>query len=208
MEAQHRFYGTTLSLPTRLETGRLYVQVGRTELIFQQDEGVEPFYHLAFRVATNDPAAAVAWTRSRVPLLPDGAEEVFHSSMWDSTQFYFYDGDGNVLELLTRESPTSEAFGPDAFLYVTEVGLPVADVLETVVGLERSLGAPRKNGESATFNPVGDQDGLLIMVPHGRNWYPTNRPALTLPVQIELRTQIAEPLELATAEYSILARPT
>lgn len=208
LEAQRQFYGEVLGLPVRLETDSLYVQAGRTELIFQADAAVAPFYHLAFRVSTNDPMMAVEWTRNRVALLADGEERLFHSSLWNSTQFYFCDGDGNVLEFLTTESEVPVEFGPNSILYVTEVGLPVADVLATVADLERSLGEPRKNGESATFNPVGNADGLLIIVPAGRNWYPTQQPAFTLPVRVEVRAPIAEPVELVTPAYQILARPS
>lgn len=81
LEAQHQFYGEVLGLPVRAESGRIHVQVGRTELILQSDPTVAPFYHLAFRVAAQSPEAAIAWLRSRVPLLRDGAEEIFHSGV-------------------------------------------------------------------------------------------------------------------------------
>lgn len=83
----------------------------------------------------------------------------------------------------------------------------MADVLATVAHLESRLGAQRKNGESAIFNPVGDAEGLLIIVPSGRNWYPTKEPAFTLPVQVEVRAAIAEPVEVLTPEYAVLTQP-
>lgn len=209
IEAQREFYGDLLGLPTQVdEAGLLHVQIGRSELLFRHDPTVTPFYHFAFRVLTNQPEAAGAWARQRFSLLPDEGQEVFTSRLWNgATQFYFADADGNVVEFLTQESSAAAAFGPDQICHITEMGLPVSDVLATVARLEQALGQGRKNGESATFNPVGDADGALIIVPTGRNWYPTQRPGFSLSVQIELRAAIAEPIELAADQYRILARP-
>lgn len=210
LEAQRHFYGDLLGLSTTIDAaGDLHVQAGRSELIFQPDASATPFYHLAFGVATKSVEEAVAWLRSRTPLLahPEDGQEIFLSQLWSANQFYFYDADGNVLEFITRHPAPTEGFGPEQILYVAEVGLPVTDVMTNVTRFEQELASARKNGESLTFNPVGDDSGLLIVVPAGRNWFPTTQAAFPLPLTIELRTPIPEPIELSHPDYVICARP-
>jgi catechol 2,3-dioxygenase-like lactoylglutathione lyase family enzyme len=206
LEGQRHFYGEVLGLPTSVDAeGALHVHAGRSELIFQLDESVTPFYHVAFGVATSSVEDAVDWVRSRVPLIadPEDGQELFLSKLWGANQFYFADADGNVLEFITRHIEP----GDTQICYIAEVGTPVADLPATVARFEQELGGARKNGESLTFNPVGDSDGLLIVVPAGRNWFPTKQAANPLPLKVELRAPIPAPVELVHADYVIHARP-
>ena len=49
-------------------------------------------------------------------------------------------------------------------------------------------GAPVYRGQpDATFTPLGDEHGLLILVPQGRVWYPnTGQPAQALPLAVRV----------------------
>jgi catechol-2,3-dioxygenase len=211
LEAQRHFYGELLGLPTTLTAdGSLLVQVGRSELLFRVDETVTPFYHVAFNIPTNQAEAAAAWASSRFPLLDKDGEIISYSSDWNAHGFYFYDADGNIMEMIARHTLPTEnpnAFGPEQILSISEVGLPVPEVPGTVDRFEQALALPAYDCDRVQFNAMGDEHGLLIVVAAGRNWFPTKQAALPLPLRIELRAPIAAPIELSHPEYVIVARP-
>lgn len=210
LEAQRRFYGERLGLPVALVEGALQVEVGRTLLIFQADASVEPFYHIAFNIATNQVESALAWAQERFPVLTFQGELLSHSTDWNSDGFYFYDAEGNILELIARHTLPEEGaveFGPAQIQSISEVGVPVADVPGTVERFERELALPLYDCDRVRFNAMGDEHGLLIVVAAGRHWFPTERPALPLPLQVELRTAVEAPVQFETPGYRIFARP-
>lgn len=211
LEAQRHFYGEVLGLPsTMTPEGALQVLVGSSQLLFRLDESVQPFYHIAFNIPTNQIEAAVAWADGRFELLPSGGQVISHSTSWNSDGYYFYDPDGNIMELIARHTlanATEAPFGPEQILCVSEVGLPVADVPGTVDLFAAKLALPEYDCNRVSFNAMGDEQGLFIVVIEGRNWFPTQTPAKPLPVTIELRTAIAEPVTLEGPGYQILAKP-
>lgn len=211
IEAQRHFYGELMGLPTEIDAeGALHVQVGRSELIFQHDESVKPFYHIAFNIFTNQAEAALAWAQERFAVLDYQGELLSHSTSWNSDGFYFYDADGNIMELIARHTLPelgAAVFSPEAIQCVSEVGVPVPDIPGTVERFERTLALPYYSGDRESFNALGDEHGLFIVVIEGRHWFPTQTPAHPLPMTAEVRAAIAEPVELTGPGYRILARP-
>ena len=57
------------------------------------------------------------------------------------------------------------------------MGLPVADVGAAAEFLDAELGLPHFSGDRENFSAVGDDRGLFILVPVGRAWLFTDRPA-------------------------------
>ena len=55
-----------------------------------------------------------------------------------------------------------------------EFGLAVPDVPAAVAQLRDALRLPVFGAAAADFTPLGDPDGLLIVVRRGRPWFPTN----------------------------------
>src|ERR671934_159450 len=84
---------------------------------------------------------------------------------------YFRDPERNIVEFLARHEPRRH-------LTLAEVGLPVADVADAVTAL-RKLGLEPYRAWGETFAPLGDADGLLIVVQVGRGWFPYDEPAGT-----------------------------
>jgi catechol 2,3-dioxygenase-like lactoylglutathione lyase family enzyme len=124
-------------------------------------------HHFAFHVADLDP-----W-KQRL----DVTEEHDFSSWGGARAVYFRDPEENVVELNTRPEPRPE-------LALAEVGLPVDDVAAAVDVLERELGLRPYDDWDETFAPLGDDDGLLIVVRVGRGWFPVGVPAGTSPIQV------------------------
>ena len=101
-------------------------------------------------------------------------------SGWDGARaVYFRDPEQNVVELLARPEPRPER-------ELAEVGLPVEDVPAAVEALAELGIAPYRDADE-TFAPLGDADGLLIVVRAGRGWFPYDVPAGTAPVEVTVQ---------------------
>lgn len=129
--------------------------------------------HFAFNVPENLFAEAVAWLQERVSLLAsaDGSETLFNFASWNAHAVYFTDPDGNIAELIARHNLASSRREHFAILGMSEIGLVTDDVPGTVA----QLGLPLYQQGGPSFQPVGDEEGLLIVVQRNRPWYPDNR---------------------------------
>lgn len=154
--------------------------VGVTRLTFVGGATGAPTYHVAFNIPRNLLSAAKVWLVGRAALLTlDGADE-FDSPSWNARQVYFLDPAGNILEFIARQNLRDDGVGPfdaGAILNVSEIGLPTDDVTATVARLVGEHGFAPFRERSETFAPVGDEEGLLIVVRRGRPWFPTTRAA-------------------------------
>lgn len=195
LDAQRHFYGNVLGLPV-IEQTPLFVrfQAGWTQLTFEQTNEQFPHrYHIAFNIPEHQFDVAKAWLEQRVSLLaPDDAshQTTFDFRDWNAHAQYFRDGEGNVLECIARHNlrhPTDRPFNSKGILNVSEVGLAAPSVIDLVSAIQEATGLEIWRGTgSDTFTAVGDEEGLLIVVAHGRNWLPTSdTPAYPLPVRIE-----------------------
>lgn len=183
--AQRNFYAGVLGFPVELnDEAGLALRVGSTLLRLIPGEVAGP-YHFAFNVPRDRLEQARAWLEERVTLLTnEGGEAVFHSDDWNADITYFRDADGNILEFIARHTlptPTGTAFGVADVLSVSELGVAVPDVPGAVRDLSGQFGLPVYGGVSPTFTALGDEEGLLIVVPVGRGWFPTGEPACRLP---------------------------
>ena len=189
LPAQRDFYAHVLGFALEEETpGHVTFRTGSSRLTFVQDAEAAGFSHLAWDVAPHRLEEAEGWLRARVSLLADGAGETRFppGGRWNTTNLYFEDPDGNILEFLARHdfpgpAPTSAPFGTSDVLHLSEFGLVVPDVLAAVRDLGGRFGLFPFNDESATFTAVGGHDGMFIVVPEGRGWMPTGRPAVPAP---------------------------
>lgn len=189
--ALSHFYTQVLGLPTlKTTTEWLAVQVGTTSLTFvQAQRSTQPYYHVAFNIPAQSFAAAETWLRTRVPLLADQhGTDVFHSTSWNATMLYFLDPAGNILELIARHSLTTAfqpPFGPEHMLCVSEIGVVTEDVDATAQALAEIGLAEYRGPGSDTFNAIGNEQGLCIVVRHGRVWFPdTGQPAVFAPLDM------------------------
>ena len=147
-------------------------QVGTTVWTLWQAETPPAIAHFAFNIPENQFEAAVAWLRERAPLLtePEGRER-FAFSDWDAHAVYFPDPDGNIAELIARHTLPESRRESMEFLSISEIGLVVDDVPAAAA----TLGLTSYRPGHASFRPLGDEEGLVIVVPRERPWYPDNR---------------------------------
>jgi catechol-2,3-dioxygenase len=194
LDRQRDFYTSVFGLvPLPGPAGELGFQIGWSRLVFRQaPAGQSGVYHFAFNIPANQFAAAESWARRQLSLIGDAAgADTFHFASWDAHALYFADPAGNIVELIARhglDNASDAPFGGASLLCVSEIGIAAADVLALAGRLQALTGAPVYRGQpDATFTPLGDEHGLLILVPQGRVWYPnTGRPARPLPLTAQV----------------------
>jgi len=102
----------------------------------------------------------------------------------DATAIYFEDPEGNVLEGLCYDGDPRHRADSDVVDGVTEVGLPAEEPLALVEWLEERVGLSAWGTPSDTFAWVGDRQARFVVIPTGREWYPTGRAAGSAPVSV------------------------
>lgn len=177
-----------LGCPVSDEGAAVLVSVGRTTLVFDHLDGMTGAHHLAFTIPTGTFDSARSWIteRARVLHARDG-EEVFEGPPgWNSRSVYFDGPDEQLLELIERRDLPPGA-GQGLPGSVSEVGIAVPDVLGVVDALGRHGVHPYGGPPDAGFAPIGDVDGLLVLVSTERKWFPTlDRRASTAPVVVDI----------------------
>lgn len=187
LKGQRAFYAGLLGFPTQDDAAGLSLRAGSTLLRFIPGVAAGP-YHFAFNVPEDRFTQARAWLEERVELLADETgETTFHSEDWNADMAYFRDADGNILEFIARHplpAQPGSGFTAADVLGVSELGVPVTDVPGAVRDLRGRFGLRPYGETSPTFTPLGDEEGLLIVVPVGRGWFPVGEPARHLPFQL------------------------
>ena len=125
-----------------------------------------------------------------VELIPHkDSGETTSTSPWNAHAVYFRDPAGNIVEVIARHDLPTGKSGPfdihDDLLWLSEIGLVVDSAAGTMIDLERRLGLPAYIGVDDGFAPIGDEEGLLIVVETGRPWMPDERePARAWPARV------------------------
>lgn len=192
-----RFYTETLGLSALPGTnGAVTLLAGSTQLTFEHTGAYSrPFYHFAFNIPCNKITEAVQWCHQKgLQLLPYMLRETIDFPNWNAKSLYFTDNNGNILEFIARNdlnNATGTAFNAGHILCVSEIGIVTDAVLPLCQNLNQTYGLPyyEKQKPEATFSVMGNAEGLLIVVPEKRNWFPTNIPSARFPVSMAIRQQ-------------------
>jgi hypothetical protein len=209
------FYAHTLGLPTPSGyPDGVSVTVGESTLEFSPARG-GPFYHFALLVPGDRFDAALAWARKRVDLLPhpDSPELVFDFPAWNARAAYFHDPAGNIVELIAHQDREASGrrggFDSTELLGVSEVGL-VGAPTAMAPPLTEGLGLEVWDGRVAEHDAlafVGAPARTLILVPIGRGWLPTGRPAERHPIEVVLSGEQRCEVEFEDGLYRVSRRP-
>jgi hypothetical protein len=189
------FYHDVLELTTDTNSdGNIKIGIGRTTLVFEQVENADPFYHYAINIPCNKIDEAKAWLSPRAELIwiDDYRSDIADFRNWNAKSVYFYDPSGNILELIARfdlDNKMDEPFSSAQFLCISELGVVTkqgdldnaADRLLKDYDLDYFVRQP----PLPQFKAIGDNEGLFIMVPENRNWYPTERPSGIFPMNVQ-----------------------
>ncbi|MHA6482007.1 VOC family protein [Paenibacillus sp. strain BS8-2] len=191
------FYRDGLRFPVvSASDEKLVVDAGATRICFirrepgssdSARESDKPYYHFAFNIPENKLAEAKRWAESFVELGREAGNDISHSDAWNSDSVYFMDPGGNILELIARhtmDNAIDRPFDPERDIEgLSEIGLPTKDVPAAVDQLE-AVGIRSYQGRSDSFNPVGDEEGMFIVVQPGRRWHFTNLTAEIYPFTV------------------------
>jgi len=184
------FYADVLGLTVERKPDLVAVTVGATRLELVEDPATEGDHHFAITIPSNKFLAAKKWILERTVLLGmSGADEFECAPAWNARSLYFAGPDRSVLEFIVRRGLANTTTGPFTsadLLCVSEVGLAVPDVPALAATLDNDAGvAAYGYAPGDDFAPVGDTDGLLILVTPGRAWFPiADRVARESPIAI------------------------
>ena len=191
------FYSNLMELPVTLNDYRgITIQTGSTKLVFNQAGTADPFYHFAINIPANKIEEAKAWLASRVELIwiEQYKNNIADFVNWHAKSVYFYDPAGNIVELIARfdlDNKADKPFSSSQFLSISEVGLVVKeDELEkTAENLiqQYHLSYFDKQPPLPQFKAIGDDEGLFIIVPDKRNWFPTSKVSGIFPMKIQFQ---------------------
>lgn len=191
-----RFY-ERLGCSVEIVDTTVRIVVGSTLLVFRELPEMTGALHLAITIPTGTFDAAKAWIAGLTTVLgTDDQDEFEGPPNWNSRSVYFEGPDQQLLVLIERRDLESGArrvgdgtgTGTVApFVSVSEVGVPVPDVLGAASALRRAGLEPYANPPGDSFAAVGDVDGLVILVSPDRRWFPTgDRSPSSAPVVIDV----------------------
>lgn len=222
IHAQENFYGNTLGLSSQIMGNELKIQIGSSELEFIQNTNFTGRYHFAFTIPKNQFEAGVHWLEQRTAIASDANGKTrFETGEWNADNVYFYDPQGNILELIARhdldessldksnlESTSQATFGPHSLLHISEIGLASPNVLEMIAWFASTLEVGTYKSFDETFAPIGDVRGLVIAVLEDRIWFPdTGIPAQILPVKLTIHGQQISTHQIPNTPYIVHVRP-
>ncbi|PPJ28776.1 hypothetical protein C5E45_30765 [Nocardia nova] len=193
LAATAQFYRDVLELPVVTLPDGIAVEIGSSIVRVTAGAGFDGVHHLAFGISPHDFDLARRWLRQRTELLTvDGSDIIDGPEGWNSRSLYFRGPDGTLLELIARQADRATPGSPDEIprlLSISEVGIGVPDVRQTVRHLAEAFELPPFPPQLSEFAPVGSHDGLLIVARSGRIWFPTEEdvPA-TGPVSIRIES--------------------
>lgn len=174
--AAEAFFRDVLDLRPPVTSPQFTSRSGTSRLTLTPDEFAAGAHHLAFEVSTSRFVEVAAWLRTRVETISvDGSDLITGPPGWRSTSLYFLGPEGMVLEAITREARAPRV-SDDAlrFVAVSEIGLGVIDVSTARSTAEDVLGLSPYFLSRPVFEPLGDHNGLLIVVDRDRLWFPTS----------------------------------
>jgi hypothetical protein len=212
IRAQQDFYTQQLRLPSQIVDDTLKIQIGSSELIFVQNTNFTGRYHFAFDIPNNQFQNATQWLEKRTALASDtNGHTQFEAGEWNADNVYFYDPQGNILELIARhelKNASKNPFGPDSLLCISEIGFASNDVLEMIAWFAKTLDVGTYKSISETFAPIGNANGLVIAVPEDRIWFPdTGIPAQILPTELTIRCERTITHNIPNTPYIVHVKP-
>ena len=208
------FYTQILGFPLIESDADTYFscQTGSSVLGFRKGASQAACYHFAFNIAENQLDVALAWLKHRnIQCCSFNEKEVIDFPNWNAHALYFLDPAGNVVEFIARHdlenTTTEEPFTTHQILEISEIGLPVTNIKTFYQSLQAALQIPIYSQISnlKSFCAAGDAQGLFILVPLERNWFPTEVKNGIYPTKIWIESEQDSVFELGGLPYQITA---
>jgi hypothetical protein len=193
----YHFYKNVLELPVTDDTDTQFtIHTSLSKLIFEKtkDPLSYPNYHFAFNIPSNQIHEAHDWLKERTELLwiEDYKSYIADFTNWSAKSVYFLDPAGNIAEFIARADLNDiidEPFSSKQIRNVSEIGLVFPEK-----GFQRSIEQMVKDHQLEYFSKqpplekfcaIGNDEGLFIIVPENRSWYPCkDKPSGIFPMTI------------------------
>lgn len=101
------------------------------------------------------------------------------------------------------DNAVDEAFEAKHLLCISEIGLPVDDVPETMSTLNRHYQLEPFAGDGKQFSPTGDAEGLFIVFDKQMPWFPDGRMPGVFATEVKVETGQPGSLRIQDDMYSI-----
>lgn len=163
-------------------------KIGNSILVLIRSDKFQP-YHFAINIPSNQEEEALQWLKSRVSILKDDDNEIQRFDNWNAKSVYFYDADKNIVEFIARKELATESmdvFSSESLLEVSEIGVPVRNILDTYEVIKATVNLPVYDGGPERFCAIGDETGLFICINKGEKnyWFPTSDKAYSSDFEI------------------------
>jgi len=189
------FYRGVLALPVVMHSSeKIIITAGQTKLSFEPaNQATEPFYHFAFNIPSGKIDEAAQWLHGKAELLwiDEYKSYIAEFTSWNARSVYFFDPAGNIVEFIARDDlrdHPSEPFSAAQIRSISEIGIvfPAEEFDERVKTFMQQFHLQyfSKQPPMKHFRALGDDEGLFIVVPEQRNWYPTNIPGGIFPLSV------------------------
>lgn len=177
------FYGHTLKFPLLIKSLQSATfKIGKTRLTFTRKENAKP-YHFAINIPSNKENEVLNWLREKARIIMHNNQEMIDWPDWNAKAIYIYDHDNNVVEFIARKNlgyTESMPFIPTQILGVSEIGMAVNDVQDTLRKLNRAYKLPVFSKIENHFCAAGDENGMFIIIDKNmQGWFPNNDKAHT-----------------------------
>lgn len=180
LEKTKSFYNTIFSFDIIDEKDDQFsVQIGWTKLSFIKSTQ-NSIYHFSFLVPKNQFEHAFNWMKNKVEILYTEPNHQFATfENWNAKSFYFYDGAGNLAEIITHYNldyePNTE-FNHTSILGISEIGLPTTSIKTINEILEEKTTSKFWKGDEKTFGTNGSDEGKILLPNYfiKKTWFPTD----------------------------------
>jgi len=193
IEKQYQFYCDQLKFSCiEKNENFLSIKTGNSILQIQKTlEDVKSGYHLAFNIEPSLFLEAAAYLQlQHIQLLENENKILIDFPHWNARSIYFRDAEQNILEYIARYNlphhQYDRLFNPKDVLAISEIGVPVNDPKEFISAIKSNTAVEIWKSYGQSFNAVGDEEGLLIVVPEKHKWFPTDTAAERLPTVISI----------------------
>ena len=170
------------------------LQIGWTKLTFVKSDE-EHIYHFSFLVDKTLFDDAFVWMKNRVEILNTTEEnQIAFFENWNAKSFYFYDGAGNLAEIITHNNLAYEndaEFDQHSILGISEIGLPTTDIEATNRLLEEKTTSKFWKGDFEVFGTNGTDEGKILLPNYliKTTWFPTNTAIQQHPFELVIESE-------------------
>ena len=189
------FYTTILAFELIDETENQFsLQIDWTKLTFVKSEE-EHIYHFSFLVDKTLFDDAFVWMKKRVEILNTIEEnQIAFFENWNAKSFYFYDGAGNLAEIITHQDidyQHTKVFNQDSILGISEIGLPTLDIKSTNQKIEEQTTSKFWKGDFEVFGTNGTDEGKILLPNYliKTTWFPTNTAIQQHPFELVIESE-------------------